>query len=290
MEGKTLLALVTLVGGAAIALGTSGLHAIAPTFPPPPARPQPPPPPEALMNSELKYAPGVYRALLEQDAKGFGVPAPSLEELGAPNAYFEEVTARRKLRPAYPIDTAHLRLSLEVAKRRAVIEGQAFATEHLVLRIENRTQRYLAYRVETDLPDRRRCGAKGEIPHNALVLEPGQILERTECLYRGSAAVDVLRAEVMELLPLGAHYVSRLPATPALYEPRVTGGHMALKGALCPQTFSWREIKEGIERKAIGWRDVVDFYARHSCDEYSFFKGYRYRTDPSLPLPARPRE
>jgi hypothetical protein len=92
----------------------------------------------------------------------------------------------------------------------------------------------------------------------------------------------------MELGALEAYYVSRLPANPTLYDQRTSAGHIPLAGMLCPQTFSWREIQEGIESKQIGWKDVVDFYARHNCDEYSFFKGYRYRTGGSDPLPARP--
>jgi hypothetical protein len=40
----------------------------------------------------------------------------------------------------------------------------------------------------------------------------------------------------------------------------------------------------------VGWRDVVDFYARHNCDEYSFFPAYRWRRSADEPLPARPRE
>ena len=82
--------------------------------------------------------------------------------------------------------------------------------------------------------------------------------------------------------------MSRLPANPTLYDPRTAAGHVPLAGALCPQTFSWREIQEGLEKKQIGWKDVIDFYARHNCDEYSFFKGYRFRTGASDPLPARP--
>jgi hypothetical protein len=56
----------------------------------------------------------------------------------------------------------------------------------------------------------------------------------------------------------------------------------------CQQTFSWREIKEGVDQKQFEWRDVIDFYARHNCSEYSFFKTYRYRTDSNALLPARP--
>ena len=78
-----------------------------------------------------------------------------------------------------------------------------------------------------------------------------------------------------------------MPATAVLYDTRTSAGHVPLKGTLCPQTFSWREIQDGIDRKQIGWRDVIDFYARHNCDEYAFFRNYRFRTDAAAPLPAR---
>jgi hypothetical protein len=230
----------------------------------------------------------VYRGQLDQDARGFGVPVPAAGEIEAPFLYVEELKGRRKLTPKQPIDTPHLRLAMDVEKHQATIEGQSFRYEHLVLRIENRTSRYLAYRIITDVPDRKKCTSKGDIPHNAIVLEPNQILRRTECLYRNHTSVDVARVEVMELPALSAVYVSRLPATSVLYDSRTAAGHVPLKGALCPQTFSWREIQDGIDRKEIDWRDVVDYYARHSCEEYAFFKAYRFRTDPAAPLPARP--
>jgi hypothetical protein len=195
---------------------------------------------------------------------------------------------RRKLAPRSPIETPHLRLALDIEKHQASMEGQSYSFEHLVLRIENRTGKYLAYRVLTDVAERKKCSSKGDIPHNAIVLEPNQTLRRTECVYRRNAVIEVDRVEVMELPQLAAVYVSRLPATGVLYDRRTSAGHLPLKGTLCPQTFSWREIQEGIDHKQIDWRDVVDFYARHNCDEYAFFRTYRFRTDAAAPLPARP--
>jgi hypothetical protein len=88
---------------------------------------------------------------------------------------------------------------------------------------------------------------------------------------------------------LSAYYVSRLPPNATLYDPRTFAGHVGFRGREgCQQTFSWREIKEGVDSKQFEWRDVIDFYARHNCSEYSFFKTYRFRTDSNAPLPARP--
>jgi hypothetical protein len=286
MEGKTLGLAVGASGLFVIVIGTMLLYGGEP--PPAPSAPQPPPPPEVTMNSVLKYSQPVYLALVETDARTFKVHVPTLEELGRPNNYFEELRSRHRLKTRGNVETPHLRLAMAVGKRTAQLEGQSFAVDHLLLRIENKSDRYLAYRVETSVADKHKCSSKGDLSHDALVLEPHQTIERSECLYRADEYIDVIHAEVMELSALQAHYVSRLPANPTLYDPRTSAGHVPMAGSLCPQTFSWSEIREGIEKKQIGWKDVVDFYARHNCDEYSFFKGYRYRTSTSEPLPARP--
>jgi hypothetical protein len=286
VQGKTLAIGVAMVAVVGFGIGMAVLFGGGP--PPAPERPRPPPAPEALMNGELRYSPVVYRAQIEQDAHRYGVKVPGPGELEAPLLYLEEQHERRKLTTRAPIETQHVRLALDIEKHAASLEGQTYRSEHLVLRIENRTDRFLAYRIETDLPDKKKCSAKGDIPHNALVLAPHQTLRRSECLFRGAASLEVVRIEVIELPPLSAVYVGRLPAIDALYEKRTAAGHVPDKGTLCPQTFSWREIRDGIERKEFGWRDVIDFYARHSCDEFAFFRTYRFRTDPGAPLPARP--
>jgi hypothetical protein len=286
MEGKTLAAAVSMVAIVGLGVGTLFLFGGGP--PPPPERPRPPPPPEAMMNGELRYSPVVYRAQIEQDARRFGVPIPPSGQFEAPFFYLHELTSSRKLTAKAPVETQHLRLSLDVEKREATLEGQRYRSEHLVLRIENRTAKHLAYRILTSVPDPRKCGSKGDIPHNALVLAPQQTLRRTECLFRGAASLDIDSIEVIELPPLAAVYVGKLPAIPALYDRRTSSGHLPEKGNTCPQTFSWREIRDGVDRKELSWKDVIDFYARHTCDEYAFFRTYRFRTDPAAPLPARP--
>ncbi len=286
MEGKSLAVVVGVAGLAVIALGTVVLYSGEP--PPPPERPQPPPPPEVLMNSVLKYSQPVWLALVETDAKTYKVPAPKLDELRERIPYYDEFKGRKRLKIRQPVETAHLRLSLDVAKTQAMLEGQSYAADHLVLKITNRTDKYLAYRVDTAVADSRKCLRKGDIEHNALVLKPNETIARTECQYRKDESLEITHVEIMELLPIQGHYVGRLPASPTMTDPRTSGGHAPLAGALCPQTFSWRDIQDGVEKKQIGWRDVIDYYARHNCEEYSFYRSYRYRTDPNAVLPARP--
>jgi hypothetical protein len=285
VEGKPLALAVLFSSVFVIALGVLILHA-ASAPPPAPKRPEPPPPPSAMINSERRFSVLYYKALIEQDAKQFGVSAPSYDDLAQPNAYFDELQGKRRLRLKSPIETRHLKVTLEVSKQTTIVEAHSLTTDHLVLRIENRTPLFLAYRVETSMADTK-CALKADLPHNAIAIEPEQTILRSECLYRKDAQIDVNRIEVIELPALSAYYVSRIPPNGTLYDPRTSAGHVPPRGTICPQTFSWRDIKEGIDKKELGWRDFIDFYARHNCSEYSFFRSYRYRSDPAAPLPAR---
>jgi hypothetical protein len=286
VEGKPLALAVFFTGVFAIALGVLVLHA-ASTPPPTPKPPEPPPPPSAMINSDMRFSVVYYKALIEQDAKAYGITAPPYEDLLEPNPYFDELRERQRLRLKSPIETRHLRITLEVSKQTTVLGSQSLTTDHLVLRIENRTPLYLAYRIQTTVPEKGKCAIKAELPHNAIAIEPEQTVLRTECIYRKEAAIDITRIEVIELPALSAYYVSRVPPNSTLYDPRTAAGHAPPRGTICPQTFSWRDIKEGIDKKELGWRDVIDFYARHNCSEYSFFRSYRYRGDPTAQLPAR---
>jgi hypothetical protein len=286
VEGKPLALAVFFSGFLAIAMGVLILHA-ASAPPPTPKRPEPPPPPSAMINSDMRFSVIYYKGLIEADAKSYGIEAPPYEDLQQSNPYFDELQGKQHLRIKAPIETRHLRISLEVSKQTTIIESHSLSTDHLVLRIENLTPLYLAYRIQTTVTDKHKCVMKAELPHNAIALEPKQTTLRTECLFRKDAQIDVTRIEVIELPALSAFYVSRVPPNSTLYDPRTSAGHTPPRGVMCPQTFSWRDIKEGIDKKELGWRDVIDFYARHNCTEYSFFKSYRYRGDPTAPLPSR---
>jgi hypothetical protein len=126
------------------------------------------------------------------------------------------------------------------------------------------------------------------IPHDAIALGAHETILRTECLLQKTGEIELTRIEVMEIPALAYFYVSRLVPALCLYDPRTAAGHTILKGSICPQTFSWRDIRDGAARGEIDWRDIIDYYARHNCEEYAFFPGYRYRTDAAAPLPARP--
>jgi len=287
MEGRPLILVQLGLTGVTVFVG---LLLMFGGFDPPegPPLPKPPPPPEQLINSVLKFSEPIYRALVEQDGRRYQVRIPSLDELKQPIPYFDEIQGKRRLRPGKPVKTRHLTITLSVEKQQATVDGNAFRADHLTLQIENNTPKYLAYRVGTQVLGRRQCLSKGEIAHNAIVLAPHEKIRRTECLYNKGSQVELLGVEVMEVEPLSAYYLSRLAPSLVLYDARTSAGHVPMAQPLCRQTVNWQEIQRGVEQNKFDWVDMMDFYARHSCDEYAFFDSYRYRDSAELPLPARP--
>jgi hypothetical protein len=254
-----------------------------------PLRPAPvAPPPEETVTKEMRFRPEYYQSLIAEDAKKFGVPAPKPEDFAQPLKYVAEFTGRQRLTPKRDggLETEHLKISLAIAKEWAAAPGGGFTTEHAVVKIANKSERYLAYHVVTEPSDARRCLNKAELTQNAIALTPGEEVARTECTIDPTTAITVTKVEVIELPPLAYHYLCRLRPIVLLLDERTAAGHVAGRGKPC-DPIAWADIKAGAEAKEVEWRDVADFYARHSCDEYTFFRGYKYR-DKAGPLPVRP--
>ncbi|MSP63637.1 MAG: hypothetical protein EXR72_25495 [Myxococcales bacterium] len=228
----------------------------------------------------LRFTENFYKATVEEDARRFAVTPPSLDDLRAPLKDSIELDEPRVLAAGRVIETPHLKIGAVVLKEWAGGGGQGFRYEHLVLTITNRAKVPVAYRVDTLVSQPDRCRSKGIMGHNAFALAPDEIIQRTECLWHKGATLTVQKVEVVELTPLGYHYVSRLVPDQVGLDPRVSAGHGVPDSKPC-QFIPWREI----ESSRAGWADVIDFYARHNCDEYSFYGAYRFRSDPG-PLPA----
>src|SRR5262249_23057670 len=121
-----------------------------------------------------------------------------------------------------------------------------------------------------------------------IALRPHEEITRSECLWTAGFSLSVRKVEVMEIPALSYYYVSRLHPQHVLYEERTADGHQAPTGRIC-ELIPWREIQIGAESGEVSWDDVIDFYGRHNCDEYTFFRGYRRRLQASQELPALPR-
>lgn len=262
--------------GVALALVAGGLvlrFAGTPKLPPRP--PRPPPQDVAAAFRALDADVNMYRALVEQDAAAAGLSAPSPAEMSAVLPHDLLEPHAQLVAGGAPFETRELGISLRIGRVTARYNQGNVTRDHLILRVTNRGTRHLAYRIDTRLPvDERMCVEKGEISGNAIALAPGATVERTECAREGVRSLTVDRIETVGLSALGHLYVSRLfPAHTGL-DPRVTRGHQPARGAVCAD-IPEQAIRRAQEKGLSSWRDVIDFYARHSCEKYIFPLDYK---------------
>jgi hypothetical protein len=256
---------------------------------PPPPPPAPPPPPEASVGRVLRFSEPYYKAVLEEDAKKLHVAAVAPSEFAQPMPFADELSAPRKLKVQKDaVETAHLRLATSIIKEWASTNtGQRFRYDHIVLSITNKSKRPIAYLVETSIDHPERCGSKGAIAHNAIALRPGETIQRTECLWHAGAQLSVNKVQTVELpFELSYYFVSRLIPAQFGLDERTAAGHEIPAGGKQCSFVPWRDIQASQAQAGTGWADVIDFYARHDCDEYSYWRGYRRWTSPGA-LPAR---
>lgn len=268
------------VGVAVIALGTFLRFSSMPPTPRIAAATQ-----QAVSQSiqQLKYGPQYHRALIERDSQQAGLPF-DYTLLTEPFPYALELDKPVTLQPRKDSWTSpHLEISTSVAGEWA---GGGLKTEHVFLSIKNRSRNYLAYRVDTTMPELRRCKDAAQVGHNGIALRPGEEVSRVECVFRPGDGVILRRVEVLEIPAISYHYVSRLYPPHVLMDPRVGASHSVAAVKRC-SIIPWQEIREAADAGEASWADVLDFYGRHACEEYTFFRGYKREPGPRK-LPAVP--
>jgi hypothetical protein len=244
--------------------------------------PPKPPPPQGPHGSERELlarstaSPVVYQHFLERDASAAGLRVPTVEEMSRKLAYRVD-EARHVLELGQPpIDLAGLRIHIERT-------GNA-----VVMVIQNRLPSDVAYEV-TSAPSTGTygCASASPLPFNAMVIARGGTETRTECSWRTGEAIIVTKVETMEVSPLSSWYLSQLPPEVVGVEHRIARGHRGVRTKEPCTPVMPQVVRSGLENGQIGWRDLVDFYARHRCQTYEFPVTYRaLKSDGERPIPA----
>jgi len=223
-------------------------------------------------------SPAVYQDYLAKDAAAAGVRTPSIDEMG------------RKL--VYRVDEG--RHILEVGQPAIEIAGLKLRVdrsgESMVLQIDNTTMSDLGYAVTTSLtPNITGCTNARALAFNAMVLTKGGSETRVECIFRDGVSLAVTRVETVEISPLSAWYLSLVPPMMVGIDERIARGHRPPESADKCSPVLAQAVRSGLESGEIGWRDLVDFYARHRCSTYRFPMSYRaFKSDSERALPAVP--
>ena len=251
--------------------------------------PKPPKPGDSLaqareVSDEVGRSQRAYRERIVRDSRELGLTEPAtLAEMARAFPYRSrdpDVVLDPKTGPT-SIEVGDLRLSIEVESIRRSYKKQ------MVLSIENTTGEPLAYRVVTR-PTRglRTCEHKRELEHDALTLAPGATARRSECLYKPGWGLAVRRVETVALPPLGRLYVSQLPPDDLGVSRRPARGPLPATGQPCSPIVP-ASVERALERGALGWRDAVDFYARHDCRNFTIpasYSAFEEAGERSLPV------
>jgi hypothetical protein len=183
--------------------------------------------------------------------------------------------------------TRELRLSTAVRTLQTPLGGLGtYRAKNLVLTVENRTNHHVAFRVVTRPSGQTNCRPKARIPQPTLVLGPREALSRTECLVKGPDHLTVLRVEVIAIPAISYGYLVKLKPVAVGIPGRVAEGHTLPRGYRRCGGMPRQKIEQAIRSGSARWADVIDFYARYSCDRYDFAVGYRRPGPPPEPSPV----
>ena len=250
-----------------------------------PAKPPPPPSagPATVALADVAASKSSWSSFVSRDAASAGLPAPSIADMSRKLIYRADEQPRALAPGDAPIEVAGLRLT-------AAAQDDEDRRKLLVLSIENLTDHDLAYRVVTEpRPGGASCNQRSILAHDAIVVGRGKKVVRSECSFRPGMSLGIARVETVELLPLMAAYVSKVPPAAVGADPRLARGHrpdLPSGWSVCA-TMAAQSVRTDIETGRIAWRDLVDFYARHRCETYTFPEGYRaFEKDGQRPLPA----
>lgn len=274
---------MSVLGLLAMVLTTCSVLSVDLTKLPPPRKAPPSAETSAVLSD--RYKKGYYQGQLDDDCKLYKIRRVTVDTIKGGNPYTIEFSGKQRLKPGKKLETASLRLRALSRKLMVGEEGRGMRAPHLLLRIENRTDKFLAYRVHTVISGKKTV--KADLSHNALTLKPKQKVTRTEALIRNAGSVTVKTVEVVELTRLGYYYVTRLDPLRLQFPKRTASSHNF--GGLRPcKLLPWRVIRDGMKAGDTRWYDVVDFYSRHSCSEYTFFREYRWNPKGVKRLPVKP--
>lgn len=229
----------------------------------------------------IKLSSAAYDHYVEKDVASFGARVARARDMSTVFRYRADQEPH-VLAEGETLEKLGLAITLEVGKLKGA------KREHMLLTIENKSHKAIAYRVQTKpSAGSRSCKRMTYLRHNAVALPPGGKLTRAECVYRKGWTLEVSEIETVEVPELGFYYVSALDPEGIGLDGRTAKHHQLPHNYMSctPPTSATR--RNAIRSGEITWRDQIDYFARHRCKTYKFPESYRaFRKDGELPLPV----
>lgn len=229
------------------------------------------------------FAARIYEAAVAEDAERFGLEGVDVLQLREPNAHAIELQDAEVLRSGHSWASPHLVVRAKQEKVTYQQHGATVAATHVIAEVENVGEVPVAYNLRVRSRDRGRCDVRGVRTHNGLALDVGEKVSIVVCAGRGSIRLE--HVEILELTPLGYHYISGLPAEALGIDPVTAQAHEPTARVPACGAVDARKLSAKLSAGEARWVDVADFYSRHSCERWQFVTGYRHAEAPLERLP-----
>lgn len=225
-----------------------------------------------------------YQAGVMEDAARFEIDAFDIEILYEPNTHAIELRDAEVLQPGQSWSSKHLTVRAKREKVTYQQHGATIAASHVVAEIENVGDVAVAYNLRVRSKERGRCDVRGLRTHNAVALAVGEKASIVVCAGRG--AISLEHVEILELSPLGYHFVSAVPAEALGIDPVTAQAHRPPASSPSCDALDVQSLSATLRDGRARWVDVADFYSRHNCTRWQYVPAYRHATArlPHLPV------
>jgi hypothetical protein len=232
------------------------------------------------VSETIKRTSAAYDSYIKEDAAAFGISPVRGRVMSAVFPYRSD-RERRVMEVGETVEVLGLSMTLTVEK---VKRGKR---KQMMLTIENKGHKPLAYRVQTKPSAGGSCKRMVQVVHNAVALPAAGTTKRAECVYRDGWTLEITEVETVALPELGFLYLSSVDAEGLGLDARTSKRHKPPHNVMRCRAPTSATLRNDIKSGKIAWRDQVDFYARHRCKTYKFPRPYRaFGKDGELTLPV----
>lgn len=244
------------------------------------------------MNRKANYedTSAFYEARVDAVVEERGLSKPDLATLHAVHAFEHAITEAAPVVVPVGESTVAGPLTIAIVSERLIVDnrrGIRTKHDHTLARVTNNASNPVAYRLTMRQEGGAACQVKTLLPHNALVLAPGETAEIAAC--DGKQSIELADVRTLEVTEVGAAWIDKIPPLVLGHDNETNRAHLVPQNVRqCPLTT--RVYVDGLAAGDFAWEDIVDFYARHDCDNFEWWPGYRRQTEPveSLPILAPP--
>lgn len=210
-----------------------------------------------------------------------------LDRLRQPNTFYHPITRSApvvlkagELRTEQQVEITAIHEALRVQR-----SGLESTSAHTLVRLHNRSDSSLAYRLVARTHDGGDCKTRAITQYDALVLGPDEQARISIC--SGNHDVEIVDLRIMPVTEIGARWIRQVPAEALGLDEIEVRSHKPTKHVPPCSQVPVRETAKRLAKGEAQWEDFVDYYSRHDCNIYRWSPGYTRIVEPLTELPAR---